>query len=127
MRLSTMPGAGSIAASSWREYIGPSKTKAATRTRNPMLARDGLLRVMAVLGGRLIDRRFGFGFEIDDLETERIPAARLGILGGLRIGVLNRRHPVAERLERTCALARGLQIAHLREVRKPARTREKAH
>src|SRR5258708_30085283 len=86
-----------------------------------------LLFTVQLLRGRLVDENLGFGPKIDDLEAERIPSARLRVLRGIRIGVLNGGHPVGKCFSGVGALARGLQVSHLCQIRQPAGTREEAH
>src|SRR6185437_6302891 len=78
--------------------------------------------------GRRIRRQyFRLGSELEDLETQRIPTARAGILRRLRIGVLNRGDPVCSALLGGAALSFRLHVAHLSQVRQSAGPLEKAH
>src|SRR5258706_1374911 len=73
-----------------------------------------------------LTKDFGFRAEINDLESQRIPAARLRILRSFAIRVLNGRDPVGKRFLGTRTLAHRLEIPHLRQVRQSARSREEA-
>src|ERR1700691_1669145 len=99
MRLSTVPFGGTVSAAAQRENKMPYRAIAAARI---------LLLMARLLRRRLVDENLGLGTKIHDLESQRIPATRLRILCGLRVGVLNGCDPVGERLLGSGALARSL-------------------
>src|SRR5665213_540483 len=67
---------------------------------------------------------FGLRTEIDNFETQWIPAARFRILCRFGVGVLNGCDPVRKGFLGTRTLTGRLEIAHLSEIRQPARARE---
>src|ERR1700691_4867570 len=118
MRLSTVPFGGTVSAATQRDNKMPCRANAATR----------ILLLMARLpGGRLVDKNFGLGAKVHDLESQRIPAASLRVLCGLGVGVLNCCNPVGKRLLGSGTLARCLQVAHLGQIEQPAGASEEAH
>src|SRR6202044_777821 len=118
MRLSTIPFGGTVSAATQRENKMPYRANAAARI---------LLLMVRLLRGRLVHENLGLGAKIHDLESQRIPAARLRVLCGLGVGVLNGRNPVGERLRGSGALARSLEVAHLGKIGQPAGAGEEAH
>src|SRR5665811_1682109 len=121
-----MPRGGTISACGCIECNAPSNAIPHATIR--AVTRFGVLRVMSMLlFSRLFDGYFRLRFEIDDLEAQWIPAARLRILCRVRVRVLDCRDPATEGLGRTHPLAGGLQITHLREIRQPVCAREEAH
>src|ERR1700676_2564384 len=107
--------AGTVSAVGSMKYSNAHKAQAAAAYRG--VARRGrVLLLMVRLLRRLLGQNFGLGSKIDDLEAERIPSARLRIFRRFRVGVLNGRHPVREGFLGSGALARSLEIAHLREI-----------
>src|ERR1700728_1660273 len=113
---------------SMRPFIGTVSAKAAPRHSKAQSPDAGALHRRAIPCGRVLmfmmwllcslrfRQDFGFGAKIDDLEAERIPAANLGVLRRIGVGVLNGRHPMSERLFRSGALAHRLQVPHLCKI-----------
>src|ERR1700722_3754358 len=99
MRLSTAPLAGTVSAAAVAKY----STVQRANTGAPYL-----LIMVRFLRGRWFSQDFRFGSKIDDLEADRITSARLRILCGFRIQVLNGRHPMRVRLFGSGALPCGL-------------------
>src|SRR5882757_4002195 len=122
-----MPFTGTDSDDAVMEY---SNTETATAA-GPNLRAVRRVRILfftvQLLRGRLVDENLGFGPKIDDLEAERIPSARLRVLRGIRIGVLNGGHPVGKCFSGVGALARGLQVSDLCKIRQPAGACKEAH
>src|SRR5271168_4491760 len=99
MRLSTIPFGGTVSAAAQRASKMPYRAYAAARI---------LLLMVRILRGQLVDENLWLGAKIYDFESQRIPPARLRVLCGLGVGVLNGCNPVGERLLGAGALARSL-------------------
>src|SRR5580658_2181329 len=99
MRLSTRPLTGTVSANGLMECSSVQRARVAAAPRRAVARRavphrtsphrtvSGiriLLFMTPLLGNRWFDQDFGLGPKIDDLEAERIPSARLGILRRIR-------------------------------------------
>src|SRR5580698_8766379 len=83
---------------------------------------------MSLLGfGRGGSRHFRLRDEVNDLETERIPAPYQRILGDRRIGVLECCNPVREALRGAARLSLCLDVSHLGEIGDPVAAPKETH
>src|ERR1700677_2617887 len=101
MRASTAPRVGTISAGSGVDNRAACRAIAARQLVRASTGLGALGIMVVILVGLSIDLHLRLGLELHHLEPQRIPAAGLGILRGLRIGILNRRHPTAEDLLRS--------------------------
>src|ERR1700723_3845066 len=116
MRPSMRPFTGTVSARDALRHSSAQSPDAGAHNRRGMPRGRVLMFMMWLLRSRRFRQDFGLGMKIDDLETERIPAANLGVLRRIGVGVLNGRHPMRERLFRSGALAHRLQVPHLRKI-----------
>src|SRR5271165_770732 len=127
MRLSTAPFTGTVSAAAFRsDNNAQPANAAAAHARRERPARF-LLLMVRLLRSRLFHQNLRFGSKIGDLEAEWIPTARLRVLGGVRIGVLNGRNPVCVRLLGSGALAHRFLVPDLCQIGQSAGARKEAH
>src|ERR1700679_3844113 len=116
MRPSTRPFTGTVSARDALRHSSAHSPDAGALHRRAMPRGRVLMFMVWLLRSRWFRHDFRLGMKIDDFEAERIPAANLGVLRRIGVGVLNGCHPMREGLFRSGALAHRLEVPHLRKI-----------